>query len=613
MINIRSNAMRGPYMRGIVDRTIKEIHDNMVTVFGPFAADAYLTMNGQPYYTRDGKETLRLMKFDNELSMYILKIMYQAVQQQGEKVGDGTTTLGVLYTNIYKELRENEDKPVKREVWNKTMKVITEHIKKMSVPMTKDDLIQMLFTCTQDDELSCKIYKNLADAIMANAYITINKSNIANDFQMTTHQSPVFKATKQFSILPIKAREERCTILHCNGILDIAHPETILDLMSRVEAYGEEPNIQYRPKTIVLLCNGVSEATRRSLKGVIARLNELKGASNASIEQVFATYNNVAIYTLDEYRKYNSEQLEDISTIITDEPGIGGVVNQLTFESMLYQAFGNPNNPIPELMTFDSDPHCLDKMRDMLSDSYPIEFDSVLGIRIHKPLGPVAIARYQALRNEIENEKSGVKLIELNKRLRTMYGQFIEVEVGSNMMKDSQRKYELILDAVLSASEGVEKGILKQNSLLAAHKAFYEYWNSEGVSDDEAFVCEIMMYAIQNTMYDMVSGGWDITPWDMAGFHKWYTSGDVQKFNLNVPEWKYIIPNEEASSAIEDISHLVVIDDEPYTFVEHIIEPVSIITTMLTNSTLIMELAQARTFQLDSFMDNYIGMEGDKT
>ena len=114
-------------------------------------------------------------------------------------------------------------------------------------------------------------------------------------------------------------------------------------------------------------------------------------------------------------------------------------------------------------------------------------------------------------------------------------------------------------------------------------------------------------------MYDMVSGGWDITPWDMAGFHKWYTSGDVQKFNLNVPEWKYIIPNEEASSAIEDISHLVVIDDEPYTFVEHIIEPISIITTMLTNSTLIMELAQARTFQLDSFMDNYIGMEGDKT
>ncbi|WP_300944066.1 hypothetical protein, partial [uncultured Duncaniella sp.] len=88
-MNLRSNMLRGDYMKEIVDRTIREIHDDLATVFGPYAVDAYIMQNGNTYYTRDGKENVRSMQFDSALSQYVLQILFQAICDQAEKVGDG--------------------------------------------------------------------------------------------------------------------------------------------------------------------------------------------------------------------------------------------------------------------------------------------------------------------------------------------------------------------------------------------------------------------------------------------------------------------------------------------------------------------------------------------
>ena len=454
MITIQSNAIRGDYLYEIMDKTMKELHDDIVTVFGPYAKDAYLTQNGIPYYTRDGKETLRLTRFDNELSMYILKILYQAVQQQGNKVGDGTTSLGVLYTNLYDVIRkrpENIIGQITRQNWVNAIKDLNEEIMKYSEKMTKEDLDQMLYTCVQDADWATTISHNLGDALLNGAYITINKSNISGDFSMTVHNSPLFEATKQFSIRPLKDTENNAVILHCNGVLDIAHLEVLQNLMGFV---AQDNKGNFYPKTIIILCNGLSEATRRTLKQMIIELNKIRG--DAPIEDFFKNYNNIAVFTLDKYRTYDQETIEDISTIITDEKGISGLVNQLTFESLLWQTITSPGTRelVPELCTFDCDIRHLDKMRELLEQtSYQVDVDEVEGIRIQRDRGPIAQARYDALRKELDDEKSELRRLELNKRLRTSYGQFIEVEIGSKLLKDSQRKYELILDAVLSASE----------------------------------------------------------------------------------------------------------------------------------------------------------------
>ena len=285
MITIQSNAIRGDYLYEIMDKTMKELHDDIVTVFGPYAKDAYLTQNGIPYYTRDGKETLRLTRFDNELSMYILKILYQAVQQQGNKVGDGTTSLGVLYTNLYDVIRkrpENIIGQITRQNWINAIKDLNEEIMKYSEKMTKEDLDQMLYTCVQDADWATTISHNLGDALLNGAYITINKSNISSDFSMTVHNSPLFEATKQFSIRPLKDTENNAVILHCNGVLDIAHLEVLQNLMGFV---AQDNKGNFYPKTIIILCNGLSEATRRTLKQMIIELNKIRG--DAPIEDFF--------------------------------------------------------------------------------------------------------------------------------------------------------------------------------------------------------------------------------------------------------------------------------------------------------------------------------------
>lgn len=631
MMNIQSNMLRGPYMRDVVDRTINEIHDDMVTVFGPDAQDAYLTKNKQPYFTRDGKETIASMVFDNELSQYVLKMLFQAVNNQATKVGDGTTTLSVLYTNLYKALRtaitnnnefmENEPVeylPFVRKDWDRAISDINNAIKTQSIPMTEDLLLQMLYTCTQDAEFAATIYMNLKEALMSNAYIVINHSDIESDFSMTTHMSPVFKVTRQFSIRPIKDREEKCVILHCNGMLDISAIETFQGLASYVKAYKDNNGeIHALPKTVVLLCNGITDVTRRTAKDFIKYMKDVE-SQGVNINE----YNNIAIYTLDEYRSYDANQIEDISTIITDEPGIGGLVNQLTYEAMLFQAFSKElGYECERLETFDCDLHNIDKLKAMMDNSYPVEFDDVKGMRILKTLGPVAQQRYNDLKHEMEVEPSAVRKVTLSRRLRTMYGHFIEVEIGSKLLKDSQRKYELILDAVLSASEGVEKGVLTTNSLLLAAKTAYDLWDTATTDYDGAIdtgylnVMEILKDALTETVIDMVRNGWNLNNSDRGIVEDWIhavgnqNDADHNNFNLKADNFSEAFPLtttkvEKKTYTIKNVQHGDEIGD--VTLTDQIVEPVSIITTMLENSNIILELASARTFHVESFMQNYI-------
>mgnify|MGYP004654396607 CR=1 FL=1 len=631
MMNIQSNMLRGPYMRDIVDRTINEIHDDMVTVFGPNAQDAYLTKNKQPYFTRDGKETIASMVFDNELSQYVLKMLFQAVNNQATKVGDGTTTLSVLYTNLYKAIRnaitdgEFEDRdniieylPFTRKDWDTAIADINNAIKAKSIPMTEDLLLQMLYTCTQDAGFAATIYMNLKEALMSNAYIVINHSDIESDFSMTTHMSPVFKVTRQFSIRPIKDREEKCVILHCNGMLDISAIETFQSLASYVKAYKDNNGeIHALPKTVVLLCNGITDVTRRTTKDFIKYMKAVE-SQGVNIDE----YNNIAIYTLDEYRSYDANQIEDVSTIITDEPGIGGLVNQLTYEAMLFQAFGKElGYECERLETFDCDLHNIDKLKVMMDNPYPVEFDDVKGMRILKTLGPVAQQRYNDLKHEMEVEPSAVRKVTLSRRLRTMYGHFIEVEIGSKLLKDSQRKYELILDAVLSASEGVEKGVLTTNSLLLAAKTAYDLWDTATTDYNGAIdtgylnVMEILKDALTETVIDMVRNGWILDDPNHSIVEDWIhaigdqNNADHNNFNLKADNFSEAFPLtttkvEKKTYTIKDVQYGDEIGD--VTLTDQIVEPVSIITTMLENSNIILELASARTFHVESFMQNYI-------
>ena len=202
-MNIQSNALRGEYMQSIVDKTMNEIHDDLLTVFGPGAADAFIVKDGKPYYTRDGLEVLESLTFDNRLSETIRTIIYQASRRQGDIAGDGTTTLIMFYTNLYHLFSKyaycmHLTATELRQVWNNVVALINKELSKNSIEMTDEYLKGMLFTCTQDADLSAKIYHTLKEPILNGAYIIPTKSNIESDFEVETYQQPLIKATRQW-------------------------------------------------------------------------------------------------------------------------------------------------------------------------------------------------------------------------------------------------------------------------------------------------------------------------------------------------------------------------------------------------------------------------------
>lgn len=602
-VMIQSTAIRDDYMTTIVDKTIKEIHDDIVTVFGPYAQDAFIYKDGSTYFTRDGKEVISSMRFSNPLSMYILKVLCQAVFDQAKAVGDGTTTLAVLYTNLYTAIKEYIKicPRITRSVWSESIDILINVLNRKATTMTDEDMKSMFLTCTQDIELAAKLYNNLKDPLLDGAFITLEKSNIESDFVMDIHNSPVIKSTLQYSVRPFGAKETNCVILHCNGVLDIAHYEVVLDMMSSVATYGEGNNAVPVPRTIIILCNGLSAATRQMTK----ELNKFLNTRKISVDQ----YNNIVFMTLDEYRGYSAEQIEDISTIITDEIGIGGLVNQLTFESMLHQAIGNPKQPIEELCTFDCDVRHLQKIRDMIfQEPFTVEYDAIRGIRIHKPLGPVAHARYDELKKQIQEEKSEVVKIGLKRRLKTMYGQFIDIQVGSKLLKDSQRKYELILDAVVSASEAVEKGVLRQNSILTVVDTISVMLKTcEFTNIVHRNVINIVYTAMLRTVRDMMSNRFElIADWSDDDIVEMLTGVDITRFDMNRTNITDVLPKVE-DDKVATSTYSVTDDDGNVTSISgQIVEPISIITRMLENTTLILDLAQAKSFHVDQFMENYI-------
>ena len=624
-MNIQSNALRGEYKDNIITKVINEIHDDIVTVFGPGATDAYITKDGQPYYTRDGLEVLESLTFDNKLAEYIRKMVFQAAYDQGRKVGDGTTTMTMFYANLYRVMKDDEfayNKIIRaeamstvRKMWKKVVSDINKKLKERSTTLTESSLMQMLYTCTQDEEFSAKVYNKLKNPILEGAYIIPKKSNIESDLEVTSYMHPLIKATRQFTLRPIKKIEPKTVIFHCNGMLDIVHPETFFGLISIPLSRPLEitsingPTSENVYINIIILCNGITEATRRSTKEFVKFLKD----HNQDINK----YHNIAIYTLDNYRGMTNDSIEDLSTIITEEPGLGGLVNSLTFESNLYQAFdirAAASVPIEDLETFDADLHILDKMKSMIVQSYPVEFDDVEGIRIDRDLGPVAQKRYDDLRKEIKEEKSESRKFQLQKRLRTVYGQFIEVEVGSKLLKDSQRKFELFLDMIISAAEGVKYGVLESNSILNVIQITYGMINFDVYKDTNTNLYYDILQTIHRAMLltfrDMMSGlyylGDDIEE-SITWLNELVIGSDIKQFDVtntsNIKDAMNNTNHEEHSIVVgtDDSGNDIKVE-----FTSQIVEPVTVMSNMLDNSVIMMELANAKTFHIDGFMMNYI-------
>lgn len=607
---MQSNSLRSDFMKNIADATINEILEDIEGMFGPGATDAFITKNDQIYYTRDGKEVMESLMFDNELANYIHHILYQAAYHQGRDVGDGSTTLVVFYCYLYKYMRKaissgkiTSSINVVRTQWNKIVKAVVEKIKDQTIPLTPENMLSMFYTCTQDGELSAKIFTTLKDAIMAGAHIVPRKSNIASDFNVTTYNRPTVRVTRQFALRPVQDINPNTVVLYCNGTLDIVHPEVFGGMGARRLMAGDNMICP----TYIILCHGISAVTRSTLREFTRMIHRNQWDVN--------TMSNVAIYTMDDALKMDKEELEDISTIITEDSGIGELVNSITFEQLLYNAFDvrsfNDDRPIEDLEKYDGDPHAIDQMRVMTATTYDVIFDPVEGMAIGKELGPVATARYKALCEEAEVERSPIRKASLEKRIRRSFGMFIDIEVGSSLLKDSQRKYELILDAIVSGSTAAQENILIGNSIIHALRAVYDI---SGSVEHDKVLLDIIYCSLIDTVLTLVSNCYGDNAFTRSALFDRFSCSDkynIEDFTLlNGP--MMVWPEHDRTIGIKPVMVTLNPDDDNEQIIQitpKVVETFGSIRAILENSTLPIELAMTKVFHISGkagFMGNYI-------
>lgn len=612
-IQMKSNSIRGAYKDAMVDKAIDEIHAAVSTVFGPHATDAYILKESQSlnktYYTRDGKEVLHSLGFDNPVANYVKSILYQAVERQGTKVGDGTTSMAVFYTNLYRELRlssaiKEHSLTDLRRVWNLIVSQINLRLNELaSKELTPDMMASMIYTCTQDADLTKMFTEKIADKIESGAYVTINRSDSDDEVTVEVNDKPLIKAellttlyrsdTSKFSAVPI----------FVNGNLDIANIET-LDILCSTN-FGRKVNFLF-------ICSGTSQVTRNTIKDYMLRAKYAADKSNTTVDKML---NNIIIMKIPDFKMYPSEMIEDLSVYLYGTENTVGIVSPITFESLIWQTMKKlaaPDVTVETLETFDFDPKHIEMMSRALTRECEVEYSEIDGLKLDLPMNDVAEDRYNKLREAIDAEKSTMKKNDLIRRLKSLYGQFIDVRIGSKLLKDSQRKYELMLDAVVSATNAKTFGALRCNSLCAALAVCNTYRivnNNSMVPDRIVSEClNVIANSLTDTLCDMAENA--IPDIDRERFSKVANleldslaavKTNYIKFNLNRD-----ISSYDQIFARSDLSEDVPIAVGEFTIKNEIVEPVLIITSILEDSTMMLELACAKMFNIDSFLGNYI-------
>lgn len=623
---IQSNSIRGAYKNEIVDKTMTEIHDMIKTVFGPYATDAFIVKDNvslnKTYYTRDGKEVLNSLSFSDPVANYIKSILYQAVERQGSKIGDGTTTLAVFYANLYQVIRSstkiyNFSLTDIRKVWNKIVNNMNSLLENVSTKeISRDMFASMIYTCTQDAELTKYFTDNIANKLEEGMYVTVNRSTSDTELEVVVNDKPLIKAELLNSLYHMKSNEFNAITLFVNGPLEINNVETI-SLLCETQ-FGA-------CKNIVIICANTAPSTRAVFKQYLSQIGEYARSIGKDISEIC---NNLIIMKISDFMQYPTVMVEDLATYIYGTDFITGIISPITFESLLWQSmksllssYGSNVKDVPTLETFEFDPKHIDHVKNALIRVYPVVYDETKGLQLSIPMNTVAQNRYNELRKSIDEEKISTKRGENIKRLKSLYGRFIEVNIGSKLMKDGQRKYELALDAVLSSVNARTYGALRTNSICAAYCAAREVLvynlldsSSNGI---ETTCAEIIVEALERTIFDMVSNAFPNTTYEAfdellkkgpyvstVSETPTYTLSGITnpydcnfKFNLNRSNITDIFNPDYVDPPIE-------IDG--FSIQNTIVEPLPIITSILENSIMMVELACAKMINISSFIGNYI-------
>jgi len=139
--------------------------------YGPGAGNVMIEQKyGDPLLSRDGVTNIRRLYLEDPVENMAARAIVQSSSMNNRNVGDGTTAVAILTYLLYIEARKLVVADYKRmEVANMLKRIsydVIEQIEKMSIPFTKDMLVNVATTSTGDKalaELITEIFEKLGE------------------------------------------------------------------------------------------------------------------------------------------------------------------------------------------------------------------------------------------------------------------------------------------------------------------------------------------------------------------------------------------------------------------------------------------------------------------
>ena len=160
-------------LRNKMNEAIDLLCDTVKTTLGPKCNNIIIDHSAfTPFITNDGVTIANNIESDDEVINTILSLAKESSINTNDLVGDGTTTTLVLLQSIYKngikEL-ENISPIILKDELFETLTTITQMIKDLSFPSSKDKIFSIAKTSSNSTEIG---------RIIRDAYIEVNNKNL---------------------------------------------------------------------------------------------------------------------------------------------------------------------------------------------------------------------------------------------------------------------------------------------------------------------------------------------------------------------------------------------------------------------------------------------------
>lgn len=467
----------GEELKDVMREAVNLLCNTVSSTLGPTGNNVLINSSeATPFFTNDGVTIASNIESADERINTVLEIVKEASLKTNELVGDGTTTTLVLLQNIFnlglEEINKGINKIILKNDLLSHMDYIVEELKKLKRTPTKNDMLNIAITSSNDIEIG---------TLTTNVFLKMNS---------------------KYSIKLEESRTEKTYTVNKRGY------NILINKISSMY-FSKNDNIELK-NTKVLILKGYLDSLE-SISDIIndTLINDnnliifVEGMNESIKNEVlvyFFNHKNIFIVEIEEYASHRDKQEEDISKLTSC------TIKNIEYENVSYNDLGLINNAIinqNEIILINNNNECnelINYLKEELkrcNSDYEKDF---INSRISKLESGITtiyvggttksekkekIMRYEDAICALETAKNGVIAGEGISYLKV--GKTLKSDsIGSLILKQSLEKpFEKVIENL-----GLEYNQIKEKIINNNYELIYDYKTNKCISINKSNIID---------------------------------------------------------------------------------------------------------------------------